>query len=225
MRGYPAPGMGTGIENGNRLGTRPVVRQSKIYRTNESGNAMKDLLGQGHLSWDEEQQEGVFKGQAVYDAASGAYKTGLTRPDSSLGGAAALTTAPQAQLGCCFGGAANTEQRHVSFATTAGAAQPVQQQPQHLAPGLADEDGTAEYPLPGSVASCDGCGQVVPRFYHCLDCQEETGLFDLCVSCCHIIYMRNGVNPDRSPLRIDHPTHHYATHRMQQVVPVGSAFG
>ena len=32
-----APGAST--ENGNNLGQRPVVRQSKIYRQNESGNA------------------------------------------------------------------------------------------------------------------------------------------------------------------------------------------
>ena len=40
-----------------------------------------------------------------------------------------------------------------------------------------------EYPNPGSSASCDGCGTVVERFYHCMNCPEETGLFDLCASC------------------------------------------
>jgi hypothetical protein len=236
--------MGTGIENGNRLGNRPVVRQSKIYRTNESGNAMKDLLGQGHLSWNEDQQEGVFKGQAVYDAASGTYQgsTAQSRQGCCFGGPAAVGGSlpqqpPQGQGGerCCFGGPAALEQRRVSFAPAPVAPatmhhhhhqqqQQQQQRQQQVVVGacggsmsLADEDGTAEYPHPGSVASCDGCGQVVPRFYHCLDCREETGLFDLCVACCHAVYMHKG--PGGPTLRIDHPTHQYETHRMEHVVP------
>ena len=34
------------------LDFRPVVRQSKNYRVNESGNAMKGLLGNDGLAWD-----------------------------------------------------------------------------------------------------------------------------------------------------------------------------
>ena len=64
MVGSPLPQ--SSIENGNVLGSRPVVRQSQIYRTNESGNAMKDLLGVGHLSWSTTKQEGVFAGQYDY---------------------------------------------------------------------------------------------------------------------------------------------------------------
>ena len=60
----------SGIESGNSLGQKPVVRQSKLYREKESGNAMKGIFGQDHLSWDTEQQEGVFQGQGVYDAAA-----------------------------------------------------------------------------------------------------------------------------------------------------------
>ena len=56
------------IENGNTLGQRPVVRQSKLYRQNESGNAMKAALGYDDTIWDTEALEGVFSGQGVYDA-------------------------------------------------------------------------------------------------------------------------------------------------------------
>ena len=74
----------------------------------------------------------------------------------------------------------------------------------------------AEYPLPGSTASCDACGEVVNRYYHCQDCQEATGLFDLCVRCCGAIYLKSHGGP---PLKIDHPTHDYDTHRMAHVCP------
>ena len=59
---------GASIENGNTLGQRPVVRQSKLYRKNESGNAMKAAMGYDDLQWDTEALEGVFAGQGLYDA-------------------------------------------------------------------------------------------------------------------------------------------------------------
>ena len=34
---------------GNSLGTRSCVRQSKFYRQYESGNQLKELFGQNHL--------------------------------------------------------------------------------------------------------------------------------------------------------------------------------
>ena len=70
-----------------------------------------------------------------------------------------------------------------------------------------------EYPHPGSTASCDACGTVVNRYYHCVQCQEETGLFDLCAECCGAIYLKNAV------ARPHHPTHDYVTHQMQHVAP------
>lgn len=86
-----------------------------------------------------------------------------------------------------------------------------QQQPQQQRFGAPEE---IEYPLPGSVASCDSCGAVVDRYYHCADCREETGpLFDLCVRCCGVIYLQGGQ-------KLPHPTHNYGTHQMQHVVPV-----
>ena len=107
------------------------MRQSKFYREKESGNAMKSLFGQDHLSWKTDQQEGIFAGQAVHDAAAS------SAPD------------PAEQVAT---GGMDTE--------------------------TCEE---IEYPLPGSVASCDACGSVVNRYYHCVDCMEhDGGLFDLC---------------------------------------------
>lgn len=134
----PRRGTATGIESGNKLGSRPVVRQSKLYREHESGNTMKSLFGQDHLSWKTQEQEGVFNGQGVYDASN-------NRPSSP----------PVLQ-------------------STGGATHDFDD-------AVCQE---VEYPQPGSVASCDACESVVNRYYHCLDCPETTGLFDLCSECC-----------------------------------------
>lgn len=57
-----------GTQNqGNSLGDRACVRQSKLYRTHESGNDVKSILGTDHLRWDTEHQEGAYKGQKVFD--------------------------------------------------------------------------------------------------------------------------------------------------------------
>ena len=161
------------IESGNKLSNRPVVRQSKLYREKESGNAMKGIFGQDNLQWDTEKQEGVFGGQSVYDASTHAATA------QAGGGRAAASAAPG---------------------------------PSAEAP-LATGGAEPEYPLPGSSASCDACGQVVDRYYHCAECQEHTGLFDLCVRCCGAIYLQGG-------RKIPHPTHDYVSHTMQHVVPV-----
>uniref|UniRef100_A0A7S4PQ04 Uncharacterized protein n=1 Tax=Guillardia theta TaxID=55529 RepID=A0A7S4PQ04_GUITH len=56
-----------GTQNqGNHIGDRPCVRQSKLYRKYESGNSIKDLLGQGSLKWDENRKQGAYSGK-VYD--------------------------------------------------------------------------------------------------------------------------------------------------------------
>lgn len=52
---------------GNVLGDRPCVRQSKLYREHVGGNAMKELLGQDQLKWKTDAQEGVYAGKAVFD--------------------------------------------------------------------------------------------------------------------------------------------------------------
>ena len=52
---------------GNTLGERSSVRQSKLYRLYESGNATKDLLGSGHLQWSTTRKQGVYEGHDIYD--------------------------------------------------------------------------------------------------------------------------------------------------------------
>lgn len=57
-----------GTQNqGNTLGDRACVRQSKLYRMHESGNDIKSILGTPHLCWDTRQKQGAYEGQAVYD--------------------------------------------------------------------------------------------------------------------------------------------------------------
>lgn len=52
---------------GNSLGDRACVRQSKLYRVHESGNNVKSLLGTSHLCWDQNQTQGAYEGRNVYD--------------------------------------------------------------------------------------------------------------------------------------------------------------
>lgn len=55
---------------GNHIGTRSSVRQSKLFRMYESGNATKALLGQQGLQWNVEEKEGAYSGR-VFDAFQG----------------------------------------------------------------------------------------------------------------------------------------------------------
>lgn len=96
--------------------------------------------------------------------------------------------------------------------STAGPAQ------QQAAQQQADDE--VPYPLAGSFAACDACGQVVQRYYHCADCQEDTGLFDLCTECCAAVYLKQGTPAALAKMRLpDHPTHVYETHQMVHIVP------
>ena len=54
---------------GNTLGNRACIRQSKLFRQYESGNTMKDMLGCGsnNLNWNINKTEGVYKDRNVYD--------------------------------------------------------------------------------------------------------------------------------------------------------------
>lgn len=57
-----------GTQNqGNALGDRSCVRQSKLYRKYESGNDVKSLLGTSNLCWDPSQKQGAYQGQKIYD--------------------------------------------------------------------------------------------------------------------------------------------------------------
>ena len=63
-----------------------------------------------------------------------------------------------------------------------------------------------EYPLPGSDASCDACGQCVNKYYHCVQCGVIKG-FDLCEDC-----HRRGLYPDKHIRR-------YPNHKLALVTP------
>ena len=52
---------------GNHLGSRSCVRQSRLYREYESGNATKALLGQDNLIWETKKKQGAYSGHSVYD--------------------------------------------------------------------------------------------------------------------------------------------------------------
>ena len=78
---------------GNQLGSRPCVRQSQLFRQNESGNTMKSLLGSSHLQWDTKHTQGAYDGRPAYDAASdymaqtsvaGRYHCARRRPSFSV---------------------------------------------------------------------------------------------------------------------------------------------
>ena len=94
-----------------------------------------------------------------------------------------------------------------------------------IAPAPAPTSQVA-YPLPGSSATCDGCGKVIWRYYHCVDCSEERGsqLFDVCTPCAAELYLPPGSRPQGMPTpRFEHPCHDLRTHRMIQVVPDGQS--
>ena len=49
---------------GNHVGDRPCVRQSRTYRQHNGGNTMKDIMGQGNLNWDTNNMQGAYAGAA-----------------------------------------------------------------------------------------------------------------------------------------------------------------
>ena len=51
---------------GNTLGDKACVRQSKLYRQHESGNSIKGILGKDSLMWETDVQEGAYKGKKVF---------------------------------------------------------------------------------------------------------------------------------------------------------------
>ena len=56
---------------GNQLGDRPCVRQSRINREHMGGNAMKEMLGQDSLKWNTNAQEGAYAGRNVWSQDNG----------------------------------------------------------------------------------------------------------------------------------------------------------
>ena len=66
-RGHTHDTTHASANTGNTLGDRSSVRQSKLYRLYESGNATKELLGTGHLQWSTTRKQGVYEGHDLYD--------------------------------------------------------------------------------------------------------------------------------------------------------------
>lgn len=56
---------------GNVLGERPCVRQSRLYREHNGGNTMKELMGQGDLKWDTTCVQGAYAGGKIFDHRKG----------------------------------------------------------------------------------------------------------------------------------------------------------
>lgn len=71
----------TSQNTGNHLGSRSCVRQSKLFRMYESGNAAKEILGQESLQWSVDRKEGVFAGHQVFDSVGGAAVGGRSSGD------------------------------------------------------------------------------------------------------------------------------------------------
>ena len=60
-------GPGMTQNQGNIIGDRPCVRQSRNYREHLGGNAMKELMGQDQLKWDTTRTQGAYEGGNVFD--------------------------------------------------------------------------------------------------------------------------------------------------------------
>ncbi|KAG8344961.1 hypothetical protein ERJ75_001324400 [Trypanosoma vivax] len=68
MRGHQHFGDSSLTQNqGNVLGDRPCVRQSRLYREHNGGNTMKELMGQSDLKWDTTCTQGAYAGGKAYD--------------------------------------------------------------------------------------------------------------------------------------------------------------
>eukprot|EP00744_Colponema_vietnamica_P002093 GILI01003366.1.p1 GENE.GILI01003366.1~~GILI01003366.1.p1 ORF type:complete len:138 (+),score=33.05 GILI01003366.1:226-639(+) len=77
-------GVGLTQNQGNVVGDRPCVRQSRIYRENLGGNAMKELMGQDSLKWDTNRTQGAYDGGRVYDVDNdGVVRAGVNRADAN----------------------------------------------------------------------------------------------------------------------------------------------
>ena len=53
---------------GNTLGSRSCIRQSRLFRQYESGNDIKNIMGMSNLTWKTHESEGVYRNKPVYDA-------------------------------------------------------------------------------------------------------------------------------------------------------------
>ena len=78
MKGHYHNDSGGTQNQGNSLGDRSCIRQSKLFRQYESGNDMKCLLGTANLQWKTNMTEGVYKGKQTYDSENSAMQSGFS---------------------------------------------------------------------------------------------------------------------------------------------------
>ena len=181
---------GTSMNVGNKIGHRSSTAKGAYAYKNESGGAMKSLLGQ---VGDDENQAGNGPSRrftaenpmrpSTFSAWGGGVEQPPPRQHPYSGGVmkSLISSGEHARY---------TEQQY-----------------------------EPEYPLPGCRATCDSCGVVTNRFYHCTQCNDPD-LFDLCPTCCAALYLPAGRRPPGLKVPcINHPTHDLAKHHMELVAP------
>jgi hypothetical protein len=77
---YHANDSGLTQNQGNSLGDRPCVRQSRLYREHVGGNTMKDILGNGGLQWDTQRLQGAYEGGRSHGDGSTGYGSNQQPP-------------------------------------------------------------------------------------------------------------------------------------------------
>ena len=205
---------GTSMNVGNKIGARPTTHKGAFASKNESGSAMTALLYGG--SGDAPQPENPMRPTSFANAAGAdsGYRSqpfGAQDPNhmGQMGGSGTggRKISPNKQK--------NESGNAVKFAL--GTENLAWGGPQAVDCDDSADDDEVEYPLPGCRATCDGCGVIVTRFYHCTVC-DDPDLYDLCPKCCTAIYLP----PEKRPAslivpQIHHPTHNLETHEMELI--------
>lgn len=75
------------------LGDRPCVRQSRLGRQHDGGNAMKEILGHSDLMWDTDRTQGAYTGGRA--AGPGTDRTPQQRLGGGQGGSPAQRPSQQ----------------------------------------------------------------------------------------------------------------------------------
>jgi len=114
MSGHRHDSMAGTQNQGNTLGSRSCVRQSKLYRQYESGNNVKDILGTPNLRWNTSKKEGAYDGHAIYDHNIDGYRVNKNQGSSRLEAPQPSTTrhAYEPSLGGVFGQEGSSNRGH-----------------------------------------------------------------------------------------------------------------
>ena len=177
----------------NKLGARSTISRGTYAPKNECGSSMKNLL------YAPAQNENPMRPCSWGDGGDSASQGKVYRQGESVNSTGSVVGIEN--LGWNM-------KRRVEFAPVGVLREGVQ---------VNEDASEPEYPFPGCRATCDGCGDIVTRFYHCQVCDDPT-LFDLCTHCCTALYLPASKRPAsmRVP-HIEHPTHVIDTHAMELV--------